>query len=64
MIYIEENLKEQLEELTPRWKKGDLNQDELKEFHLIIDEIVREARKSRSYFVFTIQLRSEGVGVG
>jgi polyhydroxyalkanoate synthesis regulator phasin len=49
MIYIEENLKEQLEELTPRWKKGDLNQDELKEFHLIIDEIVREARRSRSY---------------
>jgi hypothetical protein len=51
MIYIEENLKEQLVELTPRWKKGNLNQDELKEFHLIIDEIVREARKSRSYFV-------------
>jgi polyhydroxyalkanoate synthesis regulator phasin len=51
MIYIEENLKEQLEELTPRWKKGDLNQDELKEFHLIIDEIVREARRRRSYFV-------------
>jgi polyhydroxyalkanoate synthesis regulator phasin len=51
MIYIEENLKERLKELTPCWKKGDLNQDELKEFHLIIDEIVREARRRRSYFV-------------
>jgi predicted DNA-binding protein YlxM (UPF0122 family) len=51
MIYVEENLIERLEALSPHWKNGELNQDELTEFHLIINEIVREARRRRSCFV-------------
>lgn len=49
MIYIPE-VKKRLEELKPRWEnsKRKLSPDELAEFYHLIDEVVIEARKTRS----------------
>ena len=50
MIYIPE-VKARIEALTPRWHKGRLAQQELLEFNSLINEVVREARRSRSCHV-------------
>jgi hypothetical protein len=47
MIYIP-HIKKRIDELAPRWHKGTLNPEELTEFYDLLDEVVVEARESRS----------------
>jgi len=47
MIYIPE-VKARIAELAPRWHKGRLKPQELLEFNSLINDVVREARRSRS----------------
>lgn len=50
MIYIP-HIKKRLDELAPRWHQGKLNSIELDEFYDLLDEVVIEARESRSDWV-------------
>ena len=50
MIYIPE-VKKRIEELKDRWEKNELTSEELKEFNSLIDDVIREARKSISGYL-------------
>ena len=49
LIYIQE-VKNKIEKLLPAWEKGVLSQEELRELYSLFDEVVREARRTRSCF--------------
>jgi RNA polymerase sigma factor (sigma-70 family) len=50
VIYIPDVLAG-IERLKPKWEKGSLTQKELNDFNFLLDEVVREARKTRSFWV-------------
>jgi len=50
MIYIPE-VKKRIEELKDRWERNELTTKELKEFNALIDDVIREARKSISSYL-------------
>ena len=47
MIYIQD-VRDRIEKLAPAWEKGTLSQEELRELYSLFDEVVREARRTRS----------------
>jgi len=49
LIYIQDVIAK-IEELRPTWEKGTLSQKELKRLYSLFDEVVREARRTRSCF--------------
>ena len=47
LIYIQD-VRAKIEKLAPAWGKGTLSQEELRELYSLFDEVVREARRTRS----------------
>lgn len=58
MIYIP-HIKQRIKELAPRWDQVKLNPEKLNEFYDLLDEVVREARESRSDSIIHIDQRPE-----
>ena len=58
MIYIP-HIKQRIDELSPKWDKEALTPEELNEFFDLLDEVVLEARESRSDSIIHIDRRPE-----
>jgi len=58
MIYIP-HIKQRIDELSPKWDKEALTPEELDEFYDLLDEVVLEARESRSDSIIHIDRRPE-----
>jgi len=55
LIYIPE-IKQRIEELKPLWEKGKLSDEQYQEFCHLINEVVRESKRSRSSWLDRIPI--------